>query len=658
MTEQIAQLTEWITEDKRTIRMKSCKVLKEISSDVLATKLAQQILVIALDDKPLTAFAGGVGKSILMGIEDLTIPEKKINKKRIDVGLQLTRILLEKEIFHRYKSRVGRLEYRLTSLDEEFINAIFYGLPVNPLGTHTGPVFGRPNEITTFADKEGGQLVRRINYKHVAAYSKEAMPIVYDVVNKANNVPYLVNTELLNVYQSIQNDELFTYKELIAKMKKQGKSTDEIYDMVHGLTRDNNIVMSKACAIGGSLFYQYNYLDFRGRKYPAPHYLNHTGSKIAKSLLLLANKEEIGKEGWFWIRMHAANCWGEDKLPINERVDFTDNHLEEWMEMAANPIKDRRWTEADDPHCFLACILELKNALDSGDKYTYKSGLPVAFDAGCSGLMILAALSRDERAGALCNLVPNDIRGDYYLHIADYCWKDGGLPDIFAALFDDRRKIVKRSCMTYFYSCGPDTMGEHIYNDHGTKYGLTRKDCRTLGHLIYDYCRELMPGVTKIMDLFIEMGLHEADEDRDLVLRMPYDGFTVIQNYRNHEKAAIHFKIQGERLHLAYVGAYNKKIIRKDVKSGSSPNIVHALDAQLVSMIISMCDYDVMCIHDSFSAVPGNAGRLFEDTRRAFVELFREDVLTGLTDQLGLPNPIEYGTLDIEKIPENEYCFA
>ena len=169
---------------------------------------------------------------------------------------------------------------------------------------------------------------------------------------------------------------------------------------------------------------------------------------------------------------------------------------------------------------------------DCEDKDEFVSGLPVAMDMTCSGLQILSLLSEDHVSAALCNLLPDSVRGDFYLYIADNIEAFKEDPYWFK-MRELRRKLVKRSAMTYFYSCGANTMGTHIWNDFKSEAGfeaLTRVNCRELGKQIYAACRKLMPGPTALMDEFIRLGLTAADNGEQLQIELP-TGFILAHNY-------------------------------------------------------------------------------------------------------------------------------
>ena len=131
------------------------------------------------------------------------------------------------------------------------------------------------------------------------------------------------------------------------------------------------------------------------------------------------------QEGYFYLLVHAANCFGYDKDTIDGRYSFADQHLDAWLEIARNPVENKAWQDADSPFEFLSAIMEIAKAhAHNGGPEDYATGFMVAWDASCSGLQVLSALARDRHSAELCNIARTDVRGDYYKMIADHVWKD------------------------------------------------------------------------------------------------------------------------------------------------------------------------------------------------------------------------------------------
>ena len=663
--------------------------------------------------KPMTNLACTIGTMICDLEMDTDVEER--NHIRFKRGYHILNTLVNNGLLEfvregengSYKARVAKgaedtMEDLMSDVDSPEID-----IPV-----YTRPQYKKPIPFTRFYHPEAGSLVRNVNPEVVKSFDIEECPKVYEVINKHMSIPYEINRDLLDIYKASMDDDIFTFAD---------QDVDE--EQLEGLERERDKVLEIATSVGDRTFWEYMFYDYRNRLYPSTAYLSHAGCKLSKSLFLYKEKKELTMEGYFWLLVHCANTWGEDDGLIDARYDFADANLDEWIVWAKDPINNKGWQNADSPYEFLAAIKEVANSHAwVGGPYSYPSGLAVAWDATCSGLQVLSALAKDEKSGKLCNLTDTEEKGDYYLMIADEVWKDCTYTEeeekafekiskeldridkkvasafksrnskritesleerkAFNAEFKQeiyaaskvywgrpemkklRRKVAKRPCMTYFYSCGAQTMSKAMYSDHSADKafkGLNSYFCFWLAKRIYKACQDLMPIPTALMDLFIQMGVDDYNNGQDFSIRAPYTGFTLMQYYRTDKTRRVEVSYKNKTIKPRITIDKNAKINRNKVLSATSPNIVHMLDSQVVAGVVSFAEYTVSSIHDSFATHAADAGKLFEDTRDVFIALFQDDVLAGLIAQKSEPNyadVIQYGRLNVAEASNNEYCFS
>lgn len=164
--------------------------------------------------------------------------------------------------------------------------------------------------------------------------------------------------------------------------------------------------------LGFDLWYSY-FMDFRGRMYPDSPYLNPQGNDLSKGLLRFRNGVQLGPEGLWWLKVHTANCFGIDKVSMEERVAWVDTNMPAIKRVAADPLAETWWHEADGPVQFLAACFEVATATPESISF-----IPVRLDGTCNGTQHLAALILDEQAGKLVNLVPAEKPSDIYAAVA------------------------------------------------------------------------------------------------------------------------------------------------------------------------------------------------------------------------------------------------
>ena len=199
-------------------------------------------------------------------------------------------------------------------------------------------------------------------------------------------------------------------------------------------------------------------LDFRGRAYPIPPYLNHMGPDTVRGLLVFANGKELGPKGLTWLKIHLATVAGHDKASLSERIAYTEKHLDDIYDSVRKPLNGRRWwLQSDDAWQTLAACFELTEALDSPDPTRFVSHLPIQQDGTCNGLQHYAALGGDKIGAAQVNLEPGDRPADVYTAVAsaviDEVHKDALEGNPIALKLDGNitRKCVKQPVMTNVY---------------------------------------------------------------------------------------------------------------------------------------------------------------------------------------------------------------
>ncbi|KZV89471.1 DNA/RNA polymerase [Exidia glandulosa HHB12029] len=219
-----------------------------------------------------------------------------------------------------------------------------------------------------------------------------------------------------------------------------------------------NYKLEIARAFIGETFYLPHNMDFRGRAYPVPPHLNHMGDDLSRALLTFAEYRPLGETGIRWLKIHLSNLHGFDKASFDDRVAFTEKHMEDVYDSADNPLTGNGWWQtAEDPWQCLACCKELTNALRSPDPLAYESCLPVHQDGTCNGLQHYAALGGDLIGAQQVNLDVGERPADVYSFVANMVdqeiAKDVEKGNIYAKMAQGKisRKIVKQTVMTTVY---------------------------------------------------------------------------------------------------------------------------------------------------------------------------------------------------------------
>ncbi|KAH8596109.1 hypothetical protein B0O99DRAFT_510941 [Bisporella sp. PMI_857] len=432
----------------------------------------------------------------------------------------------------------------------------------------------------------------------------------------------------------------------------------------HSVRCFQNFQLEIARALRNEVFYFPHNIDFRGRAYPIPPYLNHIGADHCRGLLFFGNGKELGPTGLKWLKIHLANVFGYDKASLTEREEFATKHIEQIYEVVANPINGSRWwLQAEDPWQFLAACAELKNALESPDPEKFVSHLPVHQDGTCNGLQHYAALGGDASGAKQVNLEPGDRPGDVYTAVADLVIKsiakDKENGHAVAKLVDGRikRKIVKQTVMTNVYGvtyigakdqvkkallslyddlpnteeANPSVFSAYIAKQIFVALATMFRGAHDIQYWLGECASRISQCVSpEQIDRWHAEGkpvtLDSTQFKTAVVwtnpLRMP-----VVQPYRQTKSKVVHTNMQ--QLNLSEPHSSNPISKRKQLQ-GLPPNFIHSLDASHMLLSALRCNEKGLAfaaVHDSFWTHAGSVGSMNTILRDCFIKIHSEDVI-------------------------------
>ncbi|EMC91554.1 hypothetical protein BAUCODRAFT_38669 [Baudoinia panamericana UAMH 10762] len=372
------------------------------------------------------------------------------------------------------------------------------------------------------------------DYFH-AAHNKGDMTQLYAGLTALGKVPWKVHPDVFRVQIEAWNsgEEIANFAPLhpqidvppeppagdMAERRNWLKAVDDVENKrsgAHSKRCFQNFQMEVARAMLNETIYFPHNMDFRGRAYPIPPYLNHMGADNVRGVLVFAEGKPLGDKGLRWLKIHLATVAGYDKASMSERLQYTEDHLDDIYDSVRNPLNGRRWwLKAEDSWQTLAACFELTKALDSPDPTKFLSTLPIQQDGTCNGLQHYAALGGDEIGARQVNLEPGDRPADVYTAVAEEVKKavarDAAAGNKIAQKLDGRltRKCVKQPVMTNVYGV--------------TFYGAKAQVQRQL--------EVLFPEVSRFDDISLQkMSLYVATEIFKALGSM-FTGAQAIQNW-------------------------------------------------------------------------------------------------------------------------------
>ena len=403
-------------------------------------------------------------------------------------------------------------------------------------------------------------------------------------------------------------------------------------------------------------------LDFRGRSYPIPLFLNHQGDDICRGLLEFADPVPPDTRR---LAIHAANCYGIDKVPYASREEWTRQHAKDIVLCASDPIANEFWHKADKPWQFLAACYALDDP-EAG------SCCPTQWDGSCNGLQHYSAMTRDEIGGALVNLVPGEIPADVYSTVCiparESVEADARAGHKYAAIVLPMvvRKVVKQPVMTQTYGVTMVGAKRQILNqlrEMGLEGDDLYKCSQYLANKVMGSIADLCPGATAAMKCLRGWAKTITDAGRIVEWTTPM-GLPVVQNYVRRGKQEVN-----TTLGIMYV---RKDLSQTTPKAGKQiqsfpPNFVHSIDACHMMETAVACrsrGVEFAAVHDSYWTHAGTADEMNEILRSEFVRLHEDNQLGRLWDQFCMRHPgLEFaapplpGSLDLSLAAQSKYIF-
>lgn len=446
----------------------------------------------------------------------------------------------------------------------------------------------------------------------------------------------------------------------------------------HSVRCFQNFQLVVARSFRNEKFYLPHNIDFRGRAYPLPPYLNQMGADNARGLLLFADAKPLGASGLRWLKIQIANLAGNDKASMSEREQFAMDNLDKILDSANNGLHGERWwLKAEDPWQCLAACCELRNALQCPDPTEYLSRLPIHQDGSCNGLQHYAALGGDAIGAQQVNLEPSDRPSDVYTGVAEFVKKavaeEAAEGSEVAKIFNGKitRKIVKQTVMTNVYGVtyiGAVRQIRRQLNDHypdltpeekktGSQY-LAKKVFNALGTMFngaHEIQYWLGDCANRITNSFspeqideVASGLMSGSNGKASASKDPAKSFSntviwttplglpVVQPYRTRKARRVVTTLQ--HLNVVQPGSGDVVSRRKQLQA-FPPNFIHSLDATHMIMSANACKEAGLAfsaVHDSFWTHAGSVDSMNTILRDAFVKLHSEDLVGRLAAEFNV----------------------
>ena len=585
----------------------------------------------------------------------------------------------------------------------ELLNPEYLPMVLAPKSVVDGQVQGHGYWTSEMPELD---LVKQRGKKFTNELENHDMPEVTSAVNLMQSTAYRINTFILEVMQNawdkslsiggmppIENldipqkpHDIDTNKEALFEYKKACV-------IVH---TENNRMSSKRMLYAKIInlaeqFKKYVtmyfpiQLDFRGRAYCVPAFLNYQSINGAKALLNFSQGKAITKEnrGVFWLSVHGANMWGNDKVSFEDREKWTYDNADWIKACAEDPIGNRQWEDADNAFQFLAFCDEWNRYTKEGDGFI--SHIPVNVDGSCNGLQIYSLLLKDKVAGSLVNCVPNDVPQDIYglvkNEVVKNAEKKSAEGEELATKWLDygvKRSTCKRPVMTLTYGSTRYACTDFVVEDLTKRkdkgemhpFDDLFKPSTYLSKLIWQSIGENLKSAKEGMRYLQDIAKVVAKEGVPIHWVTPV-GFPVYQYYPEMKSRRVETHLMGQVIQSTIREA--KPETDKMKQRNSCPaNYVHSLDSACMIRTVNIArekGIENFCnVHDSFATHACDIDKLNESIREAFVSIFSKDLLSDFKAKVSetlsdeaiaeLPDRPKDGELDLDLLHKCKYFFA
>ncbi|KAJ5587142.1 uncharacterized protein N7459_002907 [Penicillium hispanicum] len=619
----------------------------------------------------------------------------KVPAKAKDFETGETTASLQPAFQHTYQMSFGKRQ-GLIHMRPELVKIVAKEPPAELVGRHL-PMVSKPKPWT--AHNDGGYLIYKSKIVRTTpgevlqpAYIKAALADgglkeVRAGLDVLGQTGWVVNRDVLNVMLEAWNSG-----EAIANLapiepglqnppkpdrdagyeaekdwQARVRDLENLRSGFHSVRCFQNFQLEVARTFRNETFYLPHNMDFRGRAYPLPPYLNQMGADNARGLLLFSEAKPLGVSGMRWLKIQIANLAGFDKASMSEREQFAMDNLDNIIDSADNGLHGKRWwLKAEDPWQCLAACCELRNALRLPNPTEYLSRLPIHQDGSCNGLQHYAALGGDSIGAQQVNLEPSDRPSDVYTGVSEFVKQavsdDAAKGDEFGKIFDGKitRKIVKQTVMTNVYGVtflGAIRQVRKQILDHypdlspeAKRYGsiyIARKIFEALGsmfngaHAIQYWLGDCANRITQSLSpsqiqeiasqaLTPAGTRHLVDPSksfRTTVIWTTPLGLPVVQPYRTRKARRIETTMQD----ISIVDASSDDVVsRRKQLQAFPPNFIHSLDATHMILSANACKkagLTFSAVHDSFWTHAGDVDSMNRILRDAFVSMHSDDVI-------------------------------
>lgn len=230
-----------------------------------------------------------------------------------------------------------------------------------------------------------------------------------------------------------------------------------------------------------------------------------------------------------------------------------------------------------------------------------------------------------------------------------------------------RRGITKRVVMCSVYSLS--THGFYAYtrewiaeNREPNTEDLYKHDTYLCKRVI-EAVKSTISKAYEVMDWIKELTSMLTEHGHSLEFTLP-SGFHMESSYTKSTTKKVRTKTQGHIHTISYKKGTGALMKGKSINA-CVPNFIHSLDSCILYDIIEDLPkaIPVSLVHDSIFFRAADVNIIYNLVRESYINVFSNDLLLQLKEQnqtrtgIELPNPPDYGAIDLNEIRESSYIW-
>jgi DNA-directed RNA polymerase len=645
------------------------RIGKALQDELKATRLYQQKGVVLLNTLKKKFGRKTISNRVL---NELSVdPSGWTQKERREIGLLLLEVIAANTALIQFtKDRVPLVEATEEALEVVRLN------PPRPLPVRMLPSLLPPEPWTDVVRGTRPLVSSRkpMDLSHITAQSaKTAMEVANYVEQQQLEIdPWMVETQRIAWDSNLSLFSVRRDPEEAWLAHMQSAQRARIEDAIR-----------QAEEIGAYPIWLEHDFDFRGRLYCGSRIAGHQGPDHQKALISFARREPVGGEALGQMLKAAAGHYGQGAASWAEREAWGQDNLPLITAVAENPLDQLDlWKGAKEPWQFLQLARAIHQVLQ-GDN---KSGVPVRFDQTCSGLGIIAALTRDQSLALATNVIGRK-RNDLYAQVA------GRLQDLLQAdldSFDFRdqrqaelwlkhgvdRSLVKGPVMTTVYGARHFGLVEQLVAhlqgvNPGQAVGCWEKEytkpAQYLAHKLNLVIASELRSCIALETWLRDVSRRCLKRQQPVSWQSPSE-FPVRLASLIEETQKVNTVINGARRWRRVDADYEPgQLSARLTNRGITANCIHTFDGAFCQQMVLTCasvGASVLTNHDCFATTPARAAWLHGALHEQLRKMYRQDWLSEMRLEisrnagLALGHPPMVGDLREAEIGQNPYCFS